>query len=282
MAMFRTALLFALLTGIFLAIGYLLGGTAGIALALVLAFAMNFISYWYSDKIVLAMYGAKEVPKAQNQELYKIVGRVAENADIPMPKVYMVDTDVPNAFATGRSTKHAAVAVTRGIMRLMNDDELEGVLSHEISHVKNHDTLTSTMAATIGGALAYLAQMAWFGVMFSGGNRREGSGNSIILLPLLILAPLAATLVQLAISRTREFKADNDGAILSKKPLSLASALGKIESSVGRIKLKGNPATSQLWIVNPFRGDAFVSLFSTHPPTSVRIQRLKELSEKIK
>ncbi len=280
MSMFRMIALFALLTGIFLGVGFLLGGTLGVAFALIMAFAMNFLSYWFSDKIVLSMYRAKEVSKSQQPELHKIVDRVAKEADMPKPKVYFVDTEVPNAFATGRSPKHAAVAVTRGIMNIMTEDELEGVLAHEISHVKNRDTLTSTMAATIGGALAFLAQMAWYSLMFGGrGNNRQGGNSSIIMLPLLILAPLAASLVQMAISRTREFKADHYGAIISKKPLALASALQKIESSVSRIRLKGNPATASLFIVNPFRGDAFFILFSTHPPTAVRVEKLRELAK---
>jgi heat shock protein HtpX len=279
MNMLRTVLLFALLTGIFLGVGFLLGGTFGMTIALIFAFIMNFISYWYSDKIVLSIYRAKEVSFNQNPELHKIVERVAKNAKIPKPKVYFVNTDIPNAFATGRSIKHAAIAVTRGILNLMDEDELEAVISHEIAHVKNRDTLTSTIAATIGGALAYLAQIAWFSIIF--GNRNE-RGGSLLLFPLLIFAPLAATLIQLAISRTREYKADYDGAIISKKPLSLASALEKIENSVSRIRLEGNPATGSLFIVNPFRGDSFVNLFSTHPSTEDRIRKLRELASKIK
>ncbi len=274
--MIRTALLFAALTGIFLAVGYLLGGTSGMTLALVFAFAMNFASYWFSDKIVLSMYRAKEVPRSQNPELHRIVEKVARGANIPKPKVYLVETNMPNAFATGRSKSHASVAVTSGILNIMDDGELEGVLAHEVSHVKNYDTLTQTMAATIGGALAYLAQIAWYGTLF--GNSRERGGNSAMMLPLLILAPVAATLVQMAISRSREFKADHDSGIITKNPMGLASALQKIESSVSKVRLGGNPATASMFIVNPFRGDTFVSLFSTHPSTQSRVQKLKELA----
>jgi len=271
--MLRTAVLFATLTGIFLLIGFLVGGTLGMTLAFVLALGMNLFSYWYSDKIVLSMYRAKEVSKKQNPKLYKIVEEVAKEADVPMPKIFVIDTDVPNAFATGRNPRHASVAVTKGIMDKLDSSELEAVLGHEISHVKNRDILTSSIAATLGGAIAYIAQMAWFGLV---GDRRN---NSAILLPMLILAPIAATLVQLAISRGREYEADYDGAILTKNPLGLASALQKIENSVKQHPMRGNSATSSLFIVNPFKADAFASLFSTHPPTAERVQRLRELAQ---
>ena len=279
--MFRTAMLFAVLTGIFIAVGYLLAGTGGMTFALILAFVMNLFSYWFSDKIVLSMYKAKEVSKEQNPKLHEIVEKIADNAKIPKPKIYFVDTDMLNAFATGRSPKKAAVAVTKGIMNALDEDELEGVLSHEISHVKNRDTLTSTMAATIGGSLAFLAQMAWYSLILGGRGNRQGGGN-LIMLPLLILAPLAASLVQMAISRQREFKADEKGSIISKKPMSLASALLKIENSVSKVKLKGNPATASMFIVNPFRGDSFVHMFMTHPPTAKRVEKLKEMAHKMK
>jgi heat shock protein HtpX len=272
--MFREALLFAVLTGIFLAVGFFVAGTAGMTVAFFLAMAMNLFSYWFSDKIVLRMYRAKEITKQQNPKLHRIVEEVAKEADIPKPKVYMIDTETPNAFATGRSPKHASVAVTKGIMKTLNESELEGVLGHEISHVKNRDILTSSIAATLGGAIAYIAQMAWFG--FSGSNNRN---NSAALLPLLILAPVAATLVQLAVSRSREYAADYSGAILTKNPLGLASALEKIEDSVKENPMKGNAASSHLFIVNPFKADTFVSLFSTHPPTAKRIARLEELAK---
>jgi heat shock protein HtpX len=272
--MFRAAILFALLTGIFLAIGFFVAGTSGMTLAFILALGMNIFSYWFSDKIVLAMYRAKEITKSQNPKLHKIVEKVAEEADIPKPKVYMIDTEQPNAFATGRNTKHASIAVTKGIMKTLNESELEGVLGHEISHVKNRDILTGSIAATLGGAIAYIAQMAWFGL--AGSDRNN---NSAVLLPMLILAPVAATLVQLAISRGREYAADHDGAILTKNPLGLASALEKIEQSVKENPMKGNAASSHLFIVNPFKADTFVSLFSTHPPTAQRVARLEELAK---
>jgi len=272
--MFRAAILFAFLTGIFLAIGFFVAGTAGMTLAFILAMGMNLFSYWFSDKIVLAMYRAKEITKQQNPKIHKIVEKVAKEADIPKPKVYMIDTEVPNAFATGRNKNHASVAVTKGIMKTLNESELEGVLGHEISHVKNRDILTSSIAATLGGAIAYIAQMAWFGMMAQ--DRRN---NSAVLLPMLILAPVAATLVQLAISRGREYVADHDGAIITKNPLGLASALEKIEESVKENPMKGNAASSHLFIVNPFKADTFVSLFSTHPSTEKRVARLKELAK---
>jgi heat shock protein HtpX len=271
--MLRAVLLFAMLTGIFLAIGFFVAGTAGMTLAFILAMAMNLLSYWYSDKIVLGMYSAKEVSKKENPGLHKIVEKVAEEAEIPKPKVYLMKTDTPNAFATGRSPQHASVAVTSGILKSLNDKEIEGVLGHEISHVKNRDILTSSIAATLGGAIAFIAQMAWYGSM---ANDRRNS--SAALLPLVILAPVAATLIQLAVSRSREYVADHDGAVLTKNPLGLASALEKIENSVKQHPMKGNAASSHLFIVNPFKADTFVSLFSTHPPTSERVKRLEELA----
>jgi len=275
--MLRTALLLGLLTGILLVIGFFVAGFAGMTLFLIIAFVINFVAYWYSDKIVLSMYRAKEVPKSSEPKLHGIVEDLAREAKIPKPKVYLVKTENPNAFATGRSPKHAAVAVTSGLMNTLEWDEVEGVLSHEIAHIKSRDTLTSTIAATVAGAVAYIAQIAWWS-MFFGRDRRQGGGN-VLLLPLLILAPLGATLVQLAISRTREYKADYTGAVISKKPLSLASALQKISNSVARNPMRGNAATSHLFIVNPFKADTFVSLFSTHPSVESRIVKLKEISK---
>lgn len=277
MGFLRTAALLGLLTGLLLAVGFLFGGMFGMTIALVFAFFLNFISYWYSDRIVLSMYGAKEVSKSQEPELHEMVERLAENAKIPKPKVCIINSPNPNAFATGRSPKHSAVAVTTGLMDLLRDDEIEGVLGHELAHIKARDTLTSTMAATIAGAIAYLAQIAWFSLFF--GQRREG--GSLLLLPLLILAPLAATLIQLAISRGREFVADKNGAIFCGKPLSLASALEKISTGVRRYPMQGNSATSHLFIVNPFKGSGFTNLFSTHPSIEERIRRLRELSKQI-
>ncbi|MDI6825599.1 MAG: zinc metalloprotease HtpX [Candidatus Aenigmarchaeota archaeon] len=273
--MFRTALLLGLLTCILLAIGYFFAGFAGMTLFLIIAFVLNFVTYWFSDRIVLAMYQAKEIPKSQEPRLHGIVEKLSKEAKIPKPKVYIVRTENPNAFATGRSPKHAAVAVTSGLLKSLEWDEIEGVLSHELAHIKSRDTLTSTIAATVAGAIAFIAQIAWRG-MFMGDRRR---GNAL-LFPLIILAPIAATLVQLAISRTREYKADYNGSIFSKKPLSLASALEKISNAALRCPIRGNAATSHLFIVNPFKGDSFVNLFSTHPPVGERIKRLEEIARK--
>lgn len=277
MAIIRTVLLMGVLTGILLAIGYFWAGIAGMALFLMISVLLNFATYWWSDKIVLKMYRAKQISEKDNPELHKIVAKVAKEAGIPKPKVYLVNLPVPNAFATGRSPKRAAVAVTSGILKALDNDELEGVLAHEISHVKNRDTLTSAVAASVAGAISFIAQIAWFSI-FAGENR---NGGSAILFPLIILAPFAAMLVQLAISRTREYAADKSGAIITKNPLSLASALEKISAVAKQHPLKGNSATSHLFIVNPFSAGAMTNLFSTHPPTEERIQRLKELAKEL-
>lgn len=270
----RALILFALLTGIFLAVGFIVAGTGGMIIAFGLALVMNFVSYWYSDKIVLGIYRAKEVTRKQNPKLHKIVEDVAKEAGIPVPKVFIIDTDVPNAFATGRSPQHASVAVTKGILNTIDSTELEAVLGHEISHVKNRDILTTSVAATLGGAIAYIANMAWFGL-----NSQNRNNNSAILLPMLILAPIAAMLIQLAVSRSREYAADYDGAILTKNPLGLASALQKIENSVKQKPMRGNSAYSSLFFTNPFKADGFTSLFSTHPPTEQRVERLRQLAK---
>ena len=275
--MLRTAMLFGLLTGILLAIGYLFAGIEGMTFFLILAFILNFIAYWYSDRIVLAIYRAKEIAKDKNPKLHEIVENLAREAGIPKPRVYLINNPTPNAFATGRSPKHSAIAVTSGLLDSLEWDEIEGVVAHEIAHIKARDTLTSTVAATIAGAIAYIAHIAWYGMLFE--DRRRGN---ILLLPLVILAPLAATLVQLAISRTREFKADENGSLFSKKPLSLASALEKISKFVARNPMRGNAATAHLFIVNPFKADSFSKLFSTHPPVEERIKRLRELAKKMK
>ena len=278
MSFLRTAALLGLLTVVLLAIGFFWAGIQGMTVFFVIALGLNFISYWFSDKIVLAMYRAKPISKSDEPKLHEMVGRLADEMNIPKPKLYLVNLPILNAFATGRSPKHAAVAVTARLMKQLNWDEIEGVISHELSHVKNSDTLTSTIAATIAGAIAYIAQMAWWGAF--GGEKRQGS--SAILLPLIILAPLAATLVQLAITRTREYAADKTGALASKKPLALASALDKISKVASHYPLQGNSATSHLFIVNPFRGDALVNLFSTHPSVESRIKKLRELAHTLK
>ncbi len=271
----RTTILLAVLTGLMLLVGGVLGGRSGMFLALILSVAMNFGSYWYSDKIVLAMYHAREVTSAESPELYGIVRGLAERANLPMPKVYIVNTQMANAFATGRDPKHAAVAVTTGIMKILSRDELEAVIAHELTHVKNRDTLVSAMAATLAGVITYMANIAQWGLIF--GGRDDDGGNIIGALAMIILAPIAALLVQLAISRGREFGADRGGAEISGKPLALASALSKLEGAAGAIRADVNPSTAHMFIVNPLKGRALASLFSTHPSTEERIRRLNAM-----
>lgn len=269
--MIGTLALLTALTVILLGVGWILGGIIGTGAALVFALIINFVSYWYSDRLVLKMYRAKPF---ENRELKKIVAEIAHEAEIPEPPLYIVESQVPNAFATGRSPDHAAVAVTRGILEL-DRDELKGVLAHELSHVKNRDTLISTMAATIAGAVSFLAQIGYYSMFFGGERRGEGSILGLILI--VIFAPLAALLVRLAISRGREYKADLTGALITKEPKYLASALRKIDETARGYPLKGSAATAHLWIVNPFHRDWFVSMFSTHPPVEKRIARLEEM-----
>ena len=279
MSYIRTALLLGLLTGILLAIGWLWQGTTGMTYFLIIAFVMNFLAYWFSDKIVLAMYRAKPVQKSEEPKLHEIVEKLSKEMKIPKPKVYLVNLPITNAFATGRNYKNAAVAVTSGLLKHLNWNEIEGVISHELSHVKNRDTLTSTIAATIAGAIAYISQIAWYG-LFMGGNRRQS--GSLIFLPLIRLAQMAGVLIHLATPRARKFAADRTGAIISKKPLDLASALEKISKVSKQHPIIGNDATAHLWIVNPFRSDILMNLFSTHPPVEVRVQKLKELAKELK
>lgn len=269
---FRTTILLAVLTGLMLLIGGALGGRSGMFLALILSVVMNFGSYWYSDKIVLAMYHAREVTPAESPELYSIVQGLAKRAGLPMPRVYIVNSQMANAFATGRDPKHAAVAVTTGIMRILDRNELEAVIAHELTHVKNRDTLISAMAATLAGVITYMANIAQWGLIF--GGRDDDGGNIVGALAMIILAPIAAMLVQLAISRGREFGADRGGAEISGKPLALASALAKLEGAAGAVRADVNPSTAHLFIVNPLKGRAMASLFSTHPSTEERIRRL--------
>lgn len=279
MSYLRTALLLGLLTGVLLAIGWLWNGTTGMTILLVISLAMNFLAYWFSDKIVLAMYRAKPIQKSDEPKLHEIVEKVSKEMDIPKPKVYLVNLPILNAFATGRNYKNSAIAVTSGLLKNLNWQEVEGVVSHELAHVKNRDTLTSVIAAAIAGAISYIAQFAWYSLVM-GSDRRQNSG--LIFLPLIILAPIAAMLIQLSITRTREFAADRTGAIISKKPLDLASALEKISKVSKQHPIVGNDATAHLWIVNPFRGDILMTLFSTHPPVEVRVQKLKELAKELK
>ena len=277
--MLKTTLFLALLTGLFVAVGGLLGGHGGMVMAFVLALVMNFVSYWFSDKIVLKMYGAQPLGECEAPVVHRIVRSLATRAGIPMPKLYLLPSEAPNAFATGRNPQHAAVAVTDGILRIMDETELEGVLAHELSHVLNRDILISTIAATIAGAISMVANMAQWGLMFGGARHDdEGRGtNPIALILTIILAPLAAMIIQMAVSRSREYQADASGAKLTRNPLGLASALGKLEQASRMVPMNANPATAHLFIVNPLSGRSLMSLFATHPPVQERIARLRSM-----
>ena len=277
----KTGILLAALTSLVVLIGGAVGGQQGMLIAFVFAIAMNLGSYWFSDRIVLSMYGAQPIDEAQAPDLYRIVRRLCTKAAIPLPRVYLIPGDTPNAFATGRNPQHAAVAVTEGIMRMLDDEELEGVLAHELSHVRNRDTLTMTIAATLAGVITYLAHMAQWAAMFGGGRRddEEGSGGGVIGMVLMaILAPIAAMLIQLAISRAREFQADASGAHLVGRPWGLAKALEKLEVASRMTPMDATPATAHLFIVNPLRGEGLAALFSTHPPIQERIARLRAMA----
>jgi heat shock protein HtpX len=252
-------------------------------MAFVLALVMNFGSYWFSDKIVLAMYRAQPVDEAAAPGLYRIVRTLATRAGIPMPKVYIIPGEAPNAFATGRNPQHAAIAVTEGILRIMSEEELEGVLAHELSHVQNRDTLIMAIAATLAGAITYMAHMAQWAMIFGGGRRdsdEEGSGGGGLIggLLMIVLAPLAATLIQLAVSRSREFQADATGAQMAGQPWGLAKALEKLEVASKVAPMDATPATAHLFIVNPLTGGGWTTLFSTHPPIAERVARLRALA----
>lgn len=279
---FKTALLLAVLTIMLVFLGGAIGGRQGMIVAFFFALAMNFFSYWFSDKIVLSMYGARPITEAESPRLHAIVRRLALRAQIPMPPVYLIPTDTPNAFATGRNPEHAAVAVTEGILRILNDEELEGVLAHELSHVKNRDILISTIAATLAGAITMLAHMAQYAAMFGGARRDSedegGGGNPVALIFMAILAPIAAMLVQLAVSRSREYQADATGAAIAGKPWGLASALEKLQVAQQVAPMEANPATAHLFIVNPLSGRSLMNLFSTHPPMEDRIARLRAMA----
>ena len=276
----KTTALLGVLTGLLLWVGQLLGGTQGLMLALVFAAVMNLGTFWFSDRIVLAMYRARPLSESDAPELFRIVRELAVGAHMPMPRVYMIPTDSPNAFATGRSPEHAAVAVTEGIMRILTSEELRGVLAHELSHVKNRDTLISAVAATLAGVVMMVARMAQWAAIFGGMRRdeRDEGGGAIGFLLTIIVAPIAAMLIQMAISRAREYQADATGAQLSHDPEALASALQKIAVQSGRIPLDAGPATAHLWIVNPLRGQWLATLFSTHPPVEERIRRLRSMA----
>jgi len=282
----KTVLLLGVLTGLFLVVGKILGGQTGMIIAFIFAMAMNFFAYWFSDKVALAMYRAREISYEEAPWLHDMVEELARNAGIPKPKIYLAPIDVPNAFATGRDPKHAVVAVTSGILNILSPEELRGVLAHEIAHIKNRDILISSIAATIGGAISMLAEMAFWSNLF-GGNDEEGNGIGSLIgsLLLFILAPIAAMIIQMAISRSREYAADATGAQICRCPLSLAKALEKLEMAARQLapvaEREINPGTAHMFIVNPLRGSAIASLFSTHPPTEERIRRLYELAKKM-
>lgn len=279
---FKILIMMLALVVVFMGVGYLVGGQAGMILAFVFACAMNFFTYWYSDKVVLKMYKAREITEVDHPRLFRVVTRVTTAAMIPMPKVCIVPSKAPNAFATGRDAEHAAVAVTEGMLGILNEDELEGVIGHEIAHIMNKDMLIGTIAATFAGAIGILATIARFGAMF-GGYGRGGSnrGGGIGLLVAVIVAPLVAIVLQTAISRQREYKADNRGGLITRKPQCLASALEKLHRSPIRMNLDQRPATAHLMIINPLSGRGITSLFSTHPPVEERIKRLNKLAEEI-
>jgi len=281
---FRTTILLAILTALVVWIGHMFGGPNGAVIALVVAGVMNFISYWFSDKIVLKMYRGQEVTANDDPELYGLVQDLAARAGLPMPKVYVIPEETPNAFATGRNPEHAAVAVTYGIRRILNKRELTGVLGHELSHVKNRDILVSSIAATLAGAISYLAHMAQWAAIFGGGRDREEGGNNIFgLLFMIIVAPLAAMLIQMAVSRSREYMADASGAKVTGDPLALASALRKLHMGAQNIPLQVSDATAtstaHLFIVNPLSGSGLAHLFSTHPAMEERIARLEAMAK---
>jgi heat shock protein HtpX len=275
----RTTLLLGALTGLLMLIGGYFGGKSGVVIAFLFAMVMNFGSYWFSDKIVLRMYKAQEISESQAPELYGIVKNLALRGNLPMPRVYVIPENTPNAFATGRDENHAVVAVTEGITRILNRDELEGVIGHELTHIKNKDMLIGSIAATLAGAIVMLANMAQWAAIFGGVSRDddEGGGGLIGLILMAILAPIAATVIQMAISRSREFLADAGGAKISGKPYGLAGALEKLQRASQAIPMDANPSTAHMFIVNPLTGGSLMSLFSTHPPIEERIARLKSM-----
>lgn len=276
-------MLLAALSGLLMVVGYLLAGPGGLIIALVFAFVMNFFSYWFSDSMVLMATGAHKVTEQQEPELYAIVRELANQVKMPMPKVYVVESDSPNAFATGRNPEHAAVAATRGIMRLMPRQELKAVFAHELSHVRHRDTLASAMAATLAGAIGFLVTIAQWSLIFGGMRGRDDRGSNpigiIALLVTIIVAPLVSALIQMAISRTREYGADEGAAKSFKMPLELASALETLEAGVRARPMQVNPAMSHLYIVNPLKGGDIASLFSTHPPVKERVARLRAMAQ---
>lgn len=276
----KTGVLLAAMTALILAIGYGLGGTFGLQIALIFALISNFGAFWFSDKLALAVYRAQPIPRDRMPWMYEMVERLARQAQLPMPRLYIIPSHTPNAFATGRSPKKAAVAVTSGILQILDRRELEGVIAHELAHVKNRDTLISTIAATIAGAISGLASMLKWGMIFGGfggRDRDEGAGSLVSMLALIILAPIAATILQLAVSRSREYGADATGAKICGDPHALADALEKLERGVQLYPDDAHPAQASLFIVNPLSGKSMLKLFSTHPPTEERIRRLRAM-----
>ena len=269
----------ALLTVLLVTAGGMLGGEGGMIMAFLFALVMNGVSYWFSDKIVLRMYGAREIGPEDAPNLHRIVQELALRAQMPMPRLYVIPEETPNAFATGRNERNAAVAVTQGILRILDEAELRGVLAHELSHVKNRDILVGTIAATMAGAISMLANMAHWGMIFGGRSDNREGGHPIVSLLMIIVAPLAAMLVQMAISRSREFGADATGAAISADPMSLANALRKLQLGVERIPMEANPATAHMFIVNPLTAGGLMTLFRTHPPMEERIRRLENMEK---
>ncbi|GAB5046613.1 zinc metalloprotease HtpX [Thermodesulfovibrio sp. TK110] len=277
----KTLVLMVFLTVFFIFVGSLIGGKQGATFALIMALGMNLFAYFFSHKIVLSMYGAKEVTEAEAPELYSIVRRLSQRAGLPMPKVYIIESEQPNAFATGRSPKHGVVAVTTGIMRILSSEELEGVIGHELAHIKHRDILISTIAATIAGAISYLAQMAQWAMIFGGGRHEDDEGgNPVVALLMMIIAPIIAMIIQLAISRAREYAADEGGAKIAGNPLYLANALRKLHYASQAIPMDANPGTAHMFIVNPLSGRSLMKLLSTHPPIEERIARLEAMERR--
>jgi heat shock protein HtpX len=275
----KTFILMAALTALFMFAGQAMGGQSGMMFALLMALGLNFFAYWYSDRLALGMSRAREVSYDQAPQLHAMIGKLARNAGLPKPKVYVIPGQTPNAFATGRNPEHAALAVTEGLLQIMQPDELEGVLGHELGHIKNRDILISSIAAVMAGAISYLATMAQWALIFGGGsNDDEGSGNLVAMLVMMIVAPLAAAIIQMAISRSREYLADSTGAKISGRPIALANALQRLGEYNRRLPMKVNPATAQMYIVNPLAGGTMASLFSTHPPIQERIKRLRAMA----
>ena len=275
----KTTLLLALLTGLLVAVGGAVGGRSGATIMLIVSFGMNFFSYWYSDSIVLKAYDARPVTPTQAPDLYRMVEGLAKNADLPMPRVYIIDSDVPNAFATGRNPANGVVAVTTGIMRTLQYEELQGVVAHELAHIKNRDTLISTVVASIAGVISWIGSMAQWAAIFGSGRDQDEEGGIGGMLFTIIIAPLAATLIQMGVSRSREFEADEQGGKICRNPLALASALQKIEHYAKHAVMRqATPATSHMFIINPLSGAgrSIMNLFSTHPDTAQRVAKLQE------